>query len=270
MRKFAVARFGMKGFYSLTIVGITAAAIALAVSAQAQTVYDGNGATGFGGPVGLGNLTISDTPTSMTVTFNLGSGTMDNDLVVYLDTTSGGFSDTSQFMDGGYGDGGRTAISGYNNGNGPSQTIATFPGGYPMQYAISIENDFIGVFGLAAGGQNSLNYLFGASQSGIDTGPSYSITMTAAQMSQIGLTADSGQTFYFVGSLISESAYRANETIGASSTVPSDGSTPNAGFNGTQTFSSPLSYTLVPEPSSIALVVVGLLGAIGMIRRRKA
>jgi len=28
-------------------------------------------------------------------------------------------------------------------------------------------------------------------------------------------------------------------------------------------------YTVVPEPSSIALVVVGLLGAVGMIRRRK-
>jgi hypothetical protein len=26
----------------------------------------------------------------------------------------------------------------------------------------------------------------------------------------------------------------------------------------------------IPEPSSISLVVVGLLGAIGMIRRRKA
>ncbi len=41
-----------------------------------------------------------------------------------------------------------------------------------------------------------------------------------------------------------------------------------AGFNFSST---PGEYfTVVPEPSSIALVVVGLLGAIGMIRRRKA
>ena len=31
-----------------------------------------------------------------------------------------------------------------------------------------------------------------------------------------------------------------------------------------------LEFTIVPEPSSISLVVLGLLGAVGMIRRRKA
>jgi hypothetical protein len=46
----------------------------------------------------------------------------------------------------------------------------------------------------------------------------------------------------------------------------------NLGNGGVFNFSStPGEYfTVVPEPSSIALVVVGLLGAIGMIRRRKA
>jgi hypothetical protein len=87
-------------------------------------------------------------------------------------------------------------------------------------------------------------------------------------MAQIGLTADSGQTFYFVGSLDSTSAYRSNETIGNSITVPGDGSG-NAGFNNPQTFTQDLPYTLIPEPSSISLLVVGLLGSLGMIRRRK-
>src|SRR5579863_3057797 len=78
--------------------------------------YNGNGATGFGGAVGNGSVSITDTSSSMTVTFNRGlSGNLDNDLVLYLDTQPGGFADTSQFSDNG--DGGRTAISGANTAN---------------------------------------------------------------------------------------------------------------------------------------------------------
>jgi hypothetical protein len=46
----------------------------------------------------------------------------------------------------------------------------------------------------------------------------------------------------------------------------------NVGSPGSFNFSStPGEYfTVVPEPSSISLVVVGLLGAITMVRRRKA
>jgi hypothetical protein len=241
---------------------IAALSIALALAAQGQTVYPGNGATGFGGSVGNGNITISDSLSGMTITLN-NSGGLGNDLVLYLDTQPGGFADTSQFSDNG--DGGRTAISGFNSGN-PSRALATFSAGFGADYAISIENSFIGVFGLAAGGNNSLNFLFGQSQSG--PGP-YSITMTPAQMNQIGLTLGTGQTFYFVGSLISESAYRANETIGPSVTVPDGpGSAPNSGFNGTQTFTSDLAYMLVPEPATATLIGLGLAGA-SILRRRR-
>jgi hypothetical protein len=146
----------------------------------------------------------------------------------------------------------------------------TFASGFQADYAISIENSFIGVFGLAAGGNNSLNYLFGQGQSGVDSDPSYSITLTAAQMAQIGLTAGSGQLFAFVGSFDSDTAYRANETIGPSITVPGDGSG-NAGFANPQTFTGSGSYQLVssPEPSTLALL--GLFGAGGLFaaRRRK-
>ena len=235
----------------------------------AQTTYNGNGGTGFGGAVGNGSVTISDTSSSLTVTFNRGlSGNMDNDLVLYLDTQAGGFSDTSQFSD--TADGGRTAISGFNSGN-PSRTIAGFAGGFGADYAISIENSFIGVFGLASGGNGSLNYLFGQSQSGVDSDASYSITITAAQMAQIGLTAGSGQTFLFVGSEDSDTAYRSNETIGNSVTTPDVSSAPNAGFNGSQLFTNSLSYTLVstPEPSTFALMGIFGTAALFVLRRRR-
>lgn len=242
--------------------------LAMAVAVQAQSVFNGNGASGFGNEIGTGTLAISDSPSGMNITLNPGPGGLNNNVALYLDTQPGGFGDTSQFMDGGYGDPGRTAISGYNSSN-PSQTIATFPTGFGADYAISIENDFIGVFGLAAGGQNSLNYLFGASQSGNASGP-FSISLTPAQMSQIGLTEGSGQTFSFVGSLISGSGYRANETFGPSTTFPANGSDPNAGFNGSQVFSGADSYTLqaVPEPATLSLVCLGLGGLLSARRRK--
>jgi hypothetical protein len=224
------------------------------------TNYAGNGATGFGGPVGTGSLDISDTASSLTMTFNRGSGAMNDVLVLYLDTQTGGFTDNSTFSDNG--DGGRTAISGANNSN-PSRTAVNLP--FAADYAIAIQNGFIGVFGLASGGDNSLNYLFGQSQSGNNLDSSYSISMTPAQMAMIGLTPGSGQTFSFVGTLISTSAYRSNETIGNSVTVAGDGSG-NAGFNNSQTFSAANSYTLVPEPSAAALA--GLCGLFGLIFRR--
>jgi PEP-CTERM motif len=247
---------------------LLASATVAASGGFAQTTYNGNGASGFGGAVGNGSVTISDTATSMTVTFNRGlSGNMDNDLVLYLDTQPGGFSDTSQFSDNA--DGGRTAISGFNSSN-PSRTIASFAAGFGADYAISIENSFIGVFGLASGGNGSLNYLFGQSQSGVDSDASYSITITAAEMAQIGLTAGSGQSFQFVGSEDSDTAYRANETIGNSVTTPGDGSG-NAGFSNPQVFLGSLSYTLVstPEPSTLALVGIFGAGALLVLHRRR-
>jgi hypothetical protein len=243
---------------------LTASLLALAATAQAQSTFYGNGATGFGGTVGNGNVSISDSPAGMTISFNPAAGGFGNDLVLYLDTQPGGFSDTSQFTDNG--DGGRTAISGYSSSN-PSQTVASFPSGFGADYAISIENSFIGVFGLAAGGNNSLNYEFGQGQSGNNSDSSYSITISPAQMNQIGLTAGSGQSFSFVGSLISETAYRANETIGASITTPANGSDPNAGFNGTQVFTGADVYTLVPEPGTLSLLGMGAAALFGWRRK---
>ena len=240
---------------------------ALCLTATGQSTYLGNGAAGFGSPVGSGSLVISDTSSSLTLTFNRGAGNFNDDLVLYLDTQPGGFADTSTLGDNG--DGGRTAISGANTSN-PSQTVETFVPGFGADYAISIQDSFIGVFQLAAGGNNSLNFLFGQSQSGNNTDASYSITMSAAQMAQIGLIAGSGQTFDFDGTLISTSAYRSNETIGNSITVPGDGSG-NAGFNNPQNFTQSLAYTLVavPEPSSLALFGMSGLASLYLLRRRR-
>lgn len=226
------------------------------------TTIPGNGATGFGGPVGTGSLSVTDSPSGMSITLNRGGGSLNDALVLYFDTIPGGFNDNSTFSDNA--DGGRTAISGANNGN-PSRSLVTFPAGFNADYAMAIENGFIGTFGLVSGGNGSLNFLFGQGQSGNPNDPSYTINISPAQMLQMGLVANSGQTFQLVGSYISTSAYRSNETIGPSITVPADGGG-NAGFSNPQTFTQSISYTLVPEPASLSLI---LIGSLALLRRRR-
>lgn len=246
-----------------TIVSIGALGV-LAAAAQAAN-FPGNGAIGFGGPVGTGSLDVSDTGSSLTVTANRGGGNWNDALVIYLDTQAGGFNDTSTLVDNN--DGGRTAISGVT-GNG--RTTAFFPAGFGADYAMVVENGYFGVFQISDQAfPPGHTFLFGAGQSGSNTSPSYSITLDAAQMAQIGLTAGSGQTFNLVGTYTSPTGYRSNETIGASVTVPGNpgGDPNNAGFTGTVTFSASNSYTLIPEPTSLA--ALGLAAAGMMIRRRK-
>src|SRR5262245_59111168 len=100
------------------------AEFALLSFSTVAAIYPGNGATGFGGPVGTGSLTINDSLAGMTITLNRGAGSLNDDLVLYLNTQPGGFVDNSTFFDNA--DGGRTAISGANNGN-PSKTQVNLP-----------------------------------------------------------------------------------------------------------------------------------------------
>ena len=87
-------------------------------------------------------------------------------------------------------------------------------------------------------------------------------------LSSLGL--NQGDSFNFVGTLISETAYRSNETIGTSVTTPGDGSG-NAGFNNPQMFTDFDTYmtTAVPEPST--WLAGGLsFGSLFLVRRRRA
>lgn len=234
------------------------AAISFSGAAFAASVYTGNGATGFGGPLGQGSLSISeDGSGNVTFTLNNHGGFSGNDVVVYIDSVAGGFVDNSLFGDNT--DGGRTAVSATNDGN-PSKELISFPTGFAADYALEFENDtFDGLFGLAAGGNNSLNYITGNGPS--TTGGPYVVTFP---LSDIGLTT--GQGFNFVADLISTSAYGSNETIGPA--IASDGTTigNNPGFNGTLTFTGSENFA-VPEPASIGLL--GLAG-LAMIRRRRS
>lgn len=242
-----------------------AAAFALSLLAlpASATTYNGNGATGFGGALGNSTLSVtSDSSGLISFVLNSGASLSDN-VVIYIDSVTGGFADTSQFGDNA--DGGREAISGFNRTN-PSRTIASFAGGFAADYAIDLTNGVANLFQLAAGTtDNSLIFVKGANYANPSTNQ-YTFNFNAPD---IGLVANSGQLFRFVATLISGTAYRSNETIGSSTTTPgTSGDAPNAGYTGSTTYSNFATFVTVPEPSTNALLACGLLLA-GIVTGRR-
>src|SRR3954469_25412917 len=105
----------------------------LAVTARSAT-YSGNGNSGFGGPIGLGSLTLTDNGTTISGTVNKGPNGFNDVLVIYINSVAGGFNDTSGFGDGA--DGLRKAISGFDGGG--NRSLLTFSGGFNPDYAIAL------------------------------------------------------------------------------------------------------------------------------------
>ena len=227
--------------------------------------YTGNGGTGFGGAVGSGSLALSYSGGTITGTLTPGTFT-GNDLVIYIGTNATGIANTSTLTD--TVDGGRTAISGFNSGNA-TRTLASFPAGFRPSYAISLEP---GVFGGLFNLSTPSNFGFVNSVNLTGAGP---LTFSF-QVTDLGLSAAASNNIDFVGTLISTSAYRSNETFATSVTTPGTAvDTPNAGFTGTQTFSNfnrfrTFAPVVVPEAGSLALVAsaIGILGAVA-VRRHK-
>jgi hypothetical protein len=230
--------------------------IALCLSAQAAT-YSGNGNSGFGGPIGLGSLTLTDDGTTVFGSVNKGPNGYNDVLVLYVNSVAGGFADTSGFSDNG--DGLRTAISGFN---GASRSLMTFGGGFLPDYAMALgpsSDNFGGLWQLANGGANSLGFINSVNlvPTGNPNSPTYTFSFN---LSDIGLTPNSGATFELFGTYISNSGYRSDEAVAGN----------DAGAQGWNPFlqSAFASYTIVPEPSVFALLGAGLTGLL-VLRRRQ-
>src|ERR1051326_5999021 len=97
-------------------------------------LYNGNGSTSLGGAVGTGSLTLTDNGTTVSGTFTKGSGSFTDNLVIYIDSKSGGFSSTSGFTD--YGSLLRKAVSGADGVN--TRQVADFASGFSADYAIAL------------------------------------------------------------------------------------------------------------------------------------
>src|SRR4051812_6227825 len=86
----------------------------VSASAAMATTYPGNGATGFGGTLGAGSLTLTDNGTTISGTLTTG-GAFNDTVVLYIDSTAGGATSTAGFTD--TADGGRKSISAFDGTN---------------------------------------------------------------------------------------------------------------------------------------------------------
>ncbi len=238
--------------------GFTASAVAFCFSTSAAT-YSGNGNSGFGGPIGLGSLTLTDNGTTISGTVNKGPNGFNDVLVLYIDSTVGGFSDTSGFADGG--DGLRKAISGFDGGG--NRSLLTFAGGFLPDYAIALgpaSDNFGGMWQLANGGANSLNFVTSVNlnPTGNNNSPTYTFSFN---VSQIGLTPNSGATFSLSGTYTSNGGFRSDEAVAGN----------DVGAQGWNPFlqTAFASYTIVPEPSTLTLFGLAALSGLVWLRRKK-
>lgn len=227
--------------------------LALNLGTLAATTYVGNGSTAWGGTVGNSSLTIDDTVSgSLTFTFTAGGSFNSNALVLFIDSKTGGFNSTASFTD--IGDPLRKAISGFNGGTDRSTTILPFN----ADYVIAADLGYGGLWELSA---TSHVHQIGVGSLGADPVANKILSLN---VSNLGLTANSGQTFSFIGLLISGTGYSSSEFIGVSSVSGS------LGYGGTQTVTGASNYTLIPEPSTPLLMGLGLAGLLALRRIQKA
>jgi hypothetical protein len=235
---------------------LAALLISLCLSARAAT-YSGNGNSGFGGPIGLGSLTLTDDGTTVSGMVNKGPNGYNDVLVLYINSVAGGFADTSGFGDGA--DGLRKAISGFDGG--ANRSLMTFSGGFLPDYAIALgpfSDNFGGLWQLANGGANSLPFVNSVNlvPTGTPVNPTYTFSFN---VSDIGITPNSGATFELLGTYTSNSGYRSDEAVAGN----------DVGAQGWNPFlqTALATYTIVPEPSSLTLF--GLSGVAMLLRLRR-
>ena len=133
-----------------------------------------------------------------------------------------------------------------------------FATGFEADFAIAIDgNNNVNLFELAAGGNNSLNFITGLSPTTVSNTVSFSLNGT-----DIGVAE--GDTFDFVGTYISGTAFRSNEAFG--NFAPLAG---NPGETGDIVFTNFNSFTLTAVPDASSLLLCGAaLSAVPLRRWR--
>jgi hypothetical protein len=106
-----------------------------AYNSTGQSFYNGNANTGFGGLIGTSSLSITETGNTVSCVLITTATSFDDVLVMYIDSKTGGFSNTAGFTD--EADPLRAAISGQAFGSSNNQSAVNFDPGFDADYAIA-------------------------------------------------------------------------------------------------------------------------------------
>jgi hypothetical protein len=243
---------------------VTAAFAASAAAAPVTIVHSGSSTginSGFGGTAGAGSSLAFETllDGSVNITHTSGGGDLNDAVVMYIDTDSGatGFSSTSGFTD--TDDGLRRAISGLD---GAERSTLNFAPGFSANYAVAWSQWFGGLWNLVNDGEHG--FVTSANLSPSGDGANLAGTWNLGiNLADIGLAP--GDSFRFVVTYISETAWRSNEFHGVAAFAGDNPGRPSEVTLSSGDFNTLIS---IPEPASLALL--GLGGLVMLARRRAA
>ncbi len=226
-------------FYpAVKILNLLIFSIFFSVGLTAQTIYSGNGKTGFGDVIGNSTLQISDDGTDLSFFLTKGPGHFNDIVVIYINAPN------------------RTQL---NSVSSESQTVSVlpeklnsyifksnrsdinFPTGFNANFEIILAPivDFGGIWDLD---RQDHNFISSVNLNPLtNNSPAYSFSIP---WTKIGLTGIATDDFNFVVTYVSLNGFRSNEAIGAS-----DATDENPG-DSNLTFSESLEYK-----SAIALPV---------------
>src|ERR1035441_5577220 len=186
---------------------LAAAGLLLAAGPLRADQYHGNGNTGFGGAIGNGTLTLTDDGTNISGSLTVG-GSMNDVLVLYIQSGPGGFANTSGFND--RSDSCRQAISGVS---ASGRSLLTFAIGFQPNYAIALAPAAAGsgvLWQLANGGNNSLVYLGSVNLAPLNNSGPYTFSFPATF---IGMIPGIRSTIQVFGTYVRPDGYRSTEAI---------------------------------------------------------
>lgn len=220
---------------SLTFIGLISSGL------FAQTNYSGNGNDGFGEPVGGSNMTISDNGTTVTISFNKGIGDFNDEMVMYIDSKTGGFTSTANFADPDAGNKHTRAITGAGIFDGGTRSVVNFPTGFEADYAVAVNTDFGGLWELIENAE--FPFITGVGNPTNTTDSNFVMTFNKAA---IGLAPEDNIAFNFVITYMDgfggNGVFRSDEGYGAGLPAGNPG-TNDVTFTSFETYDSTLSIT---------------------------
>lgn len=181
------------------------AILCFAMTSYCQTGFAGNTRSGYGGTVGQGTLVLHDLNDSIHIKLIRGVGTLNDAVVIYLNTQSGGYNTTVNFTD--QDDGLRKAISGLD---GTDRATLTMPETFMADFAVAFDQGFGGLWELQENKEHT--YITSANLTPTNN-PSASEYNLVVARKDIGLTSPSNGLQFLV-TYVSESGFRSNEFIG--------------------------------------------------------